>query len=125
MAYEITVSLNRRCDEGLPGTSRVNQRSHLTRTILAAVVEDHKLVKWRWTFPKMIRLGRVVVKSPTYALKLVMTAETVPSAAAAMGVDVSMVVAGSILPHSLAVDGLCTSLRAGVPATPRAGATAA
>lgn len=61
----------------------------------------------------------------TYALKLVIVAVKVPSAAATIGVDVSSVEATLILPHSLAVEGRWTSDRAGVPATPRAGAIAA
>lgn len=46
---------------------------------------------------------------------------TDPSAATGVAVEVSRVVAGSMFPQGLAVEGRCTSLRAGAPLTPRAG----
>ena len=57
----------------------------------------------------------------TYALKFVMFALKVPSAFNAMLPDVLIVLAMLTLPHSAFVFGLCTSLRTGVPFTPKAG----
>jgi len=55
------------------------------------------------------------------ALKFTTFMVTVPSAATGIAVDVSIVVAGLMLPQGCAVEGRCTSLRWGVPLTPRAG----
>jgi hypothetical protein len=60
-------------------------------------------------------------RDATYALKLVTSKVTDPSAATGVAVEVSRVVAGSMLPQGFAVEGRCTSLRAGAPLTPRAG----
>ena len=61
----------------------------------------------------------------THLLKFVIVAVNVLSAFAVMTPEVSNVCAMFVFPHGFAVDGRCTLLRAGVPATPRTGAIAA
>jgi len=61
-----------------------------------------------------------------YPLKLIAERLIAPPAPAATAVDESRAVATlTPAPHGLAVFGRLTSFRTGVPATPRAGATAA
>lgn len=61
----------------------------------------------------------------TNALKLVAVVVKVPSAAAATGVEVSILAAMLVVPHGVAFDGFWTSFRTGAPETPRTGAIAA
>lgn len=107
--HKVTVLGNCSCDEGLAGSSAVNYGLHLARTILTTIdkrVQQPYALRETWS---------------TYALKFVMVAVKLPSALATIGVVEARVEAIFTLPHSLAVDGLWTSLRTGVPATPRAG----
>lgn len=73
---------------------------------------------------KVSHLATHHILNTTHLLKFVTVIVTLPSAPALTAV-LELTSARLALPHGLELDGLWTSLRAGVPFTPRAGAIAA
>ena len=110
--YLVAVLGYSRCRKGLSGARGVDECRHLPGAIGAT---NSTLMSG----PALMTLDRD--NYVTYALKLVMVAAKDPSALATMGVTVLRSVAMLTLPHSAALLGRWTSLRTGVPVTPRAG----
>lgn len=119
-AYLLAVLGNGASDQLLTVASGVNLQRDLTRAVLATRKVGNSHVSNLYTLLALAKRGGGL----THPLKLVMDVVNEPEASAATDLEVSMA-AKSALPQGCAALGRWTSLRTGVPATPRAGAMAA